>query len=204
MSEAAPVTQAPTPVAGLRSGGDPGDVAASVDAATRRVAETIAELMAFWNFKPSMGKVWTVLYLSQDPLSADEIVERSGLSAGSVSMTVHELLEWGVVRRAWRPGSRKRHYVAETDILAMVTRVFRQRELALITRSVEELEEAVKVLVELSPDVSAGQRQRGRFVLGRIQKLLALARAGRIVVERFSKGGLLDLRGLRDALGGAH
>ena len=28
------------------------------------VAEAVGEVMAFWNFKPSMGRVWTTLYLS--------------------------------------------------------------------------------------------------------------------------------------------
>ncbi len=169
--------------------------------ATRIVSEAIGELMAFWNFKPSMGRVWSVLYLSQDPLCADEIGKRTGLSAGSVSMTVQELLSWGVLRQAWRPGSRKRHYVAETDILAMVTRVFRERELDLIDRSVKQLEAAAALLDAAQGALEPGRLLHVRFLAGRVHRLLLLSRAGRAVVARFAQGGLLDLRSLRDALG---
>ncbi len=205
------MTTAPPPAAagtsgapGALPGAAPADPQAAARAATLLVADTIGELMGFWNFKPSMGKVWTVLYLSQDPLCADEIADRSGLSAGSVSMTVHELLAWGVIRPAWRAGSRKRHYAAETDILAMVTRVFRDREQALIQRAVAQLHEAMTLLESVDKQASPGILIQYRFLLGRVQRLHALARAGRAVVERFAKGGLLDLRGLRDALGRPH
>ena len=104
-----------------------------VDLAIDQVAHAIGEVMEFWSFKPSMGRVWAVLYLSRAPLSAEEICCRTGLSSGSVSMTLNELRLWGVVGRVQpppgSPGRRRKLYVAETDVWAMVTRVFREREL---------------------------------------------------------------------------
>ena len=52
--------------------------------ATALVADTLAELMRFWNFKPSMGRIWAVLYLSREPLDAEQIERASDLSAGMV------------------------------------------------------------------------------------------------------------------------
>lgn len=163
------------------------------------VADAIGELMGFWNFKPSMGRVWTALYLSQAPLSADEIAARTALSAGSVSMTIQDLLGWGVIRRAWVSGDRRRHYEAETDILSMVTRVFRQRELRWIESVVEKLEAAQSLLATDRVHPSAAKETR--FLANRIASLLVLARAGRRVVEHFTQAGTLDLRSLRDTLG---
>ncbi len=176
---------------------------AEVEAATQRaiaiVSDTIGELMGFWNFKPSMGKVWTVLYLSRSPLCAEEIVAATDLSAGSVSMTIQELLQWGVIRRAEEPIDRKRRFEAETDILALVTRVFRERELRLIEDVVRRLEHALALLAEArSHDPELVLRQR--FLVTRVQQLHGLARTGAAVVSRFAQGGTLDLRGLRDAL----
>jgi len=174
------------------------------DASARAVglaADAIGELMGFWNFKPSMGKVWTVLYLSRDPLTADQVVARTQLSAGSVSMTLAGLQEWGVVRRATVRGDRRRHYEAETDILAMVTRVFRQRELAWIDGVIARLEEADRILQEEGRSNVADEMLHNRFLATRVRNLLDLARTGRRVVARFAQAGTLDLRGLRDALG---
>lgn len=189
----------PPPAEGAPEAPGPADV----DEATRRaisiVGDTIGELMGFWNFKPSMGKVWSVLYLSRSPLCAEEIVAATDLSAGSVSMTIQELLAWGVIRRAEEPVDRKRRFEAETDILSLVTRVFRERELRLIEDVVRRLELALR-LIEGARSSSPELVLRQRFLATRIQQLLGLARLGASVVARFAQGGTLDLRSLRDAL----
>ena len=180
---------------------DPHVSGSPADRATLLVAEAVGELMGLWNFKPSMGRVWAVLYLSRQPLSADELAERARLSAGSVSMTVKELLEWGVIQRDHTPGQRRRRFTAETDILGMVTRVFRQRELAWIDAMIQRLEEARRILDEEGRSSVPDDLLRNRFLATRVDALLTLAHAGRRVVDRFARAGTLDLRGLRGALG---
>lgn len=169
------------------------------DRAILLVADTIGDLMGFWNFKPSMGRVWAVLYLSRDALTAEQIELRTGLSAGAVSMTVTELLQWGVVRRAWSPGERKRHFEAETDIVSLITRVFRERELRLIDESIGRLREAVRLLEDSGSSVP-DQMFEGRFLLTRVRRLLELAEGGRALVDRLVRAGSLDLGLLRGAL----
>lgn len=171
------------------------------DRATLLVADAIGELMGLWNFKPSMGRVWVVLYLSRHPLCADELAERAQLSAGSVSMTVKDLLEWGVIKRELRPGERRRRFSAETDILGMVTRVFRKRELLWIETLIARLEEARRILDDEGRTSVPDDLLRNRFLATRVEALLVLARAGHRVVDRFARAGTLDLRGLRGALG---
>jgi HTH-type transcriptional regulator, glycine betaine synthesis regulator len=173
----------------------------SADRVMLLVADSIGELMGLWNFKPSMGRVWSALYLSRYPLSADEIAERTRLSAGSVSMTVQELLRWGVVKRAYEPGERRRRFEAETDILAMVTRVFRERELQWIETVVERLEEARRILDEEGRSSVPDDMVRNRFLATRVSNLLSLAKAGHTVVDRFARAGTLDLRAIKGALG---
>ena len=60
--------------------------------ATDLATETMSELIEFWGFKASMGRIWTLLYLSADAMPADVIAERTGLSAGAVSMGLTDLL----------------------------------------------------------------------------------------------------------------
>ncbi|MCB9764162.1 MAG: hypothetical protein H6739_30605 [Alphaproteobacteria bacterium] len=170
---------------------------AAIDEAIRTAAETIGELMEFWNFKPSMGKVWTVLYLSQEPLSAEEIGQRTGLSAGSVSMTLSDLQLWGVVHKVRRAGERRRLYKPETDIWSMVTRVFREREQRLVRQSIRNLEDALRLLDEQARTSSPQVMLRGRFVATRVRLLLDLARTGERLLERLARSGELDLSPLR-------
>ena len=108
----------------------------SRDRAVELAAETMGELVSFWGFKTSMGRIWTLLYLTPDPLPADAIAERTGLSAGAVSMALAELAQWELVARVDVPEARKRHYHAETEVWTIVRRIFRERELRLVGRAV--------------------------------------------------------------------
>jgi DNA-binding transcriptional regulator GbsR (MarR family) len=170
--------------------------------AARIVSDTLAELMGFWNFKPSMGRVWTVLYLSPRPLRAEEICEETELSKGSISMTLSDLLEWQVVRQVSVGDDRRRHFEACTDIVGMITRVFEKRELELVTRAVTELERAHELLEKSASSSVPSKMLHTRFLATRVGNLLQLARGGRRVVEQMARVGSLDLRGIRGALRG--
>jgi DNA-binding transcriptional regulator GbsR (MarR family) len=168
--------------------------------AISQVADAVGELMRFWNFKPSLGRIWAILYLSPTPLDAEEIEARSGLSTGNVSMSLQELMRWGVVKRAAPGPSRRRVFVAETDMWAMVARVFRERELRLVEHTVEQLEEALRVLDGEGRGAGATAVLESRFLVTRVRNLLDLAKTGHRLLERLSNTGNIDLSGIRDVL----
>jgi HTH-type transcriptional regulator, glycine betaine synthesis regulator len=165
-------------------------------------SETMGELIAFWGFKASMGRIWTLLYLTSEPLPADQIAERTGLSSGAVSMAISDLLVWGIIERTPAPGKRKRHYTAETDVWAMVRRIFRERELRLIKRAMQRFTEAVALLdasIEEHPD-----DLEARFMVSRLRGLLGLATIGYSLVEGFAEFGRLTLEPIKGALSSAN
>lgn len=156
---------------------------------------TMGDLVAFWGFKSSMGRIWTLLYLSTEPLDADVIAERTGLSAGAVSMGLNDLQQWGIVERAVVADARKRHYVAETDVWGIVRRIFRERELRLIDRSRARFQEAITLLESAGP-----LDDEDRFVLERLRGLLGLAEIGYSLVDTFARVGLFTLEPVKGAL----
>ncbi len=166
-------------------------------------ADAIGEVMRFWNFKPSMGRIWTVLYLSPEPLDAEEIERIAGLSAGNVSMSLQELLHWGVVLRAASagPSTKRRLYEAETDIWKLVGRVFRDRELRLVDQTISQLETALRTLETLGKSSSPNEMLRSRFLVTRVDRLLRLARVGRRIVAKLAQSGNADLAPLKEVLG---
>lgn len=161
-------------------------------------SEMMGELVAFWGFKASMGRIWTLLYLSSRPLSADVIAERTGLSAGAVSMSLTELMQWRLVDREPMPGSRKRFYRAETDIWAIIRRIFKERELRLVQRAVEQFARAVELLEQARQ--ADPEDPETAFVLERLQGLLLVARTGYGMVEKLAELGRLSLDPLRGVL----
>ncbi len=181
----------------------PASDAAARARAVALVAEAIGEIIGFWNFKPSLGRVWAVLVLSADPLDAEQIEAQTGLSAGMVSTSLNELLQWGVVRRQPAPGERRRLFLAETDVWMLVARVFRERELRLVSSTIEQLEAALRILDGEGRGTDPRSMHQSRYLHTRISRLLELARTGHRLIDRFSRTGSANLRPLRDVLAAA-
>ncbi|MDH5674884.1 MAG: ArsR family transcriptional regulator [Myxococcales bacterium] len=158
----------------------------------RIVSDTVGRLMAVWGFKRNMGRVWSVLYLAAEPLSAAQLRERLRLSAGAVSMTLSELARWGVVHKRWVAGDRRDFYEAEANVWKMVSRVMRERERTEIVQAIEAFEEALVVLDHLVADGEVRNGERVRIQRERIQKLLELARLGRSMLDALISSARLD------------
>lgn len=156
----------------------------------RVVSDAIGRLMVLWGFKRNMGRVWTLLYLSDGPLTAKQLCGRLQLSTGAVSMTVSELRRWGVVRKMWVQGDRRDFFVAEANIWKMVSRVLRERERTEIVQAVEAFEEALSILD--SQAAHGLDSSRHRVQRERIEKLMELARLGRAMLDALIKSARMD------------
>jgi len=147
------------------------------------VSDAVGRLIEFWGFKRNMGRIWTVLYLGDQPLTAKDLRERLRLSAGGVSMTLGELQRWGVVKKVWIQGQRRDHFVAEGNLWKMVSRVLSERERSEILEAIEAMERALDFLKQKSESKASAERERARTQKERITRLLQLARLGRDLLD---------------------
>jgi DNA-binding transcriptional regulator GbsR (MarR family) len=167
------------------------------NAIERRVADMIGRLIEYWGFRAIMGRLWTFLYLSPEPLTAPELARRLGVSTGSISMAVTDLQKWGVVKKTWRPGDRKDFYEAETSIWKMVSRVIRERELVYVHDAIAEFDAARAQAAAERAGASAADKSRLKFIEGRLDTLLALSRVGESLLNLIIAGKSVDLSPLR-------
>jgi HTH-type transcriptional regulator, glycine betaine synthesis regulator len=158
---------------------------AHVDPAVLRVADAVGALIESWGFKRNMGRMWTVLYLDDHPLTAAELGERLGLSTGSVSMLLGEMQQWGVVKKIWVVGERREHFEPETSIWKLVSRVLRDRELRWIRTAHDEFEQAGHQLAPTTDD-------RQRLIADRIRGLTELAQVGQHLLESVLQGDAVE------------
>ena len=155
----------------------------------RIVSDAVGRLMVLWGFKRNMGRVWTLLYLSDEPLTANVLRERLQLSAGAISMTLNELARWGVVRKVFRQGDRHDYYEAESSLWKMISRVLRERERAEVVLAIEAFEDALAALHRRDDDPKSPRTQ---VQSERIQQLLELARLGRSMLDAVIDNARLD------------
>ncbi|HEY5678219.1 MAG TPA: MarR family transcriptional regulator [Myxococcales bacterium] len=154
------------------------------------VADGVGALIEFWGFKRVMGRVWTLLYLRGDALSAAELCDQLSISSGAASMALSELEHWAVVRRIRRQGDRREYFEAETDIWKMISRVLRERELQQIDRVLEVFDRAREKLRAMA---TGSERNRLEEMLERLGKLADLARVGRGLLMALVQQGRVDL-----------
>lgn len=157
--------------------------------------DAVGQVIEFWGFKRNHGRVWALLYLRGEPLSASGIEEELALSKGGVSMLLRDLERWGVVVRVREPSSSAWHYQAETDLFRMIRRVIEEREAGLVARVRADLVEA-KRLASLDPNVT---RER----LARLDRMNLLALASERALKLFARTAQLDISQLAKVFRGA-
>ncbi len=86
------------------------------------------EMGTQWGVNRSVSQIHALLYLSQRPLSADDIVEQLGLARSNVSTGLKELQSYNIVRRVHIEGDRRDHFTAETDLWDMLLRIAEERK----------------------------------------------------------------------------
>ena len=152
------------------------------------IADAVGDVIEHWGFRKALGRVWTVLYLAGEPLSASVLTERLSMSSGAVSMTLTELQEWSVVRRVWRPGERREFFEAETDLWKMISKVVSERERFWVRSVRERLEQACGLLKTLP-------NEEGRVALQKTKLLLSFAQLADNVIDRFLASRRADFTG---------
>jgi DNA-binding transcriptional regulator GbsR (MarR family) len=157
----------------------------TVDPAVLKVADAVGALMEAWGFRRNMGRMWTVLYLEDHPLTAADLGERLGLSTGAVSMLVNELEQWGIIKKTWVVGERREHFAAETSIWKMISRVFRERELRWIRTAHDAFAAA-------GAELESGDDERHQLIAKRVAKLTQLAQVGAHLLETMLEGEAVD------------
>lgn len=99
-----------------------------------------------WGVNRSVAQIHALLYVSQRPLTADEITATLTLARSNVSNSIKELLNWKLIRRVPVMGNRRDHFAAETDVWEIVTRIAAGRK----AREIDPAEAALKVCVVLA------------------------------------------------------
>ena len=125
-----------------------------------------------------VAQLYAVLYLSDKPMSLDEIAEKLKVSKGNVSVNIRELERWGAVRSVWVKGSRKDYYEANLDIKKVIVNKVKSGVQRRITQVQEMLDEFKSIIQSASGELTEEERRITKVCeerLKRIEDLKALA-----------------------------
>lgn len=117
------------------------------------------QMASVWGISRTMAEAHALLYITGEPLCADDIIDRLEISRGNASMSLRALLDWGVVERTHRRGDRKEYFRAEQDVWAMFRAIVRER----IKREVDPLLAALYDVREMTAAAPEAQDHNRRL-----------------------------------------
>jgi len=74
------------------------------------------EMGARWGMNRTVSQIHALLYLSDGPLTAEDIVDTLSVARSNVSTSLKELQAWGLVKVTRELGDRRDHFQAVQDV----------------------------------------------------------------------------------------
>jgi DNA-binding transcriptional regulator GbsR (MarR family) len=107
------------------------------------------EMGARWGVNRTVAQIHALLFLSEQPLAADEIAQTLSVARSNVSMSLKELLAWRLVKITHLMGDRRDHFETSKDVWELF-------KLIVEGRKQREVEPTLAVLNEFlaSPDLT--------------------------------------------------
>jgi DNA-binding transcriptional regulator GbsR (MarR family) len=127
------------------------------------IATQVGEFIEYWGFKNVHGRIWTHLFLSDEPLDAGELIERLGISKALVSMSISDLLDHEVIQVAGKGPRSTVTYRANPDITTVISNILRKRERRMLGR--------ISSAARLLKDLPEGDRGSVKLSCARLQML---------------------------------
>lgn len=110
------------------------------------------EMGSSWGINRTVAQIYVLLYLSPDPLTADEISASLAIARSTVSTGLHELQGWGLVKVTHVLGDRRDHFTTLNDIWEVFRVILAERKRREIDPTLEFLHESVEEMQNQTPD----------------------------------------------------
>ena len=114
---------------------------ASIRASRERFVALWGQMGSNWGIPRTMAEVHALLFIRGKPMNTDEVMDALDISRGNASMTLRNLVDWGIVQRVHRRGDRKEYFEAEQDVWKLFRTILRERKRREIDPLIHQLRE---------------------------------------------------------------
>ncbi len=117
------------------------------------------EMGSRWGINRTVGQIYALLFVSERPLNADDLVDLLGLSRGGVSMGLKELQSWNLVQLRHLPTDRRDHFTTPDDVWAIMRTLVEERK----KREIDPTLTTLRDLLLATPQSAADQHAQARM-----------------------------------------
>lgn len=129
------------------------------------------EMGTKWGINKTMAQVHALLFITENPLCAEEIMEELQISRGNVSMSLRELINWGIVSKMHVKGERKEYFTTEKNVWRFFKIVSRERKK-------REIDPTIVVLRDLLEELEAEDSLESDYAQKQLAAMLNLVEIG--------------------------
>ena len=86
------------------------------------------EMGTRWGINRTVAQIHALLFISEQPLNADDLVHALGVARSNVSNSLKELQGWGIVKRVHVLGDKRDHFESLKDVFEMFRIVIDERK----------------------------------------------------------------------------
>jgi DNA-binding transcriptional regulator GbsR (MarR family) len=123
------------------------------------------EMGSRWGINRTVGQIYALLFVSEQPLNADEIAEALAFSRSNVSMGLKELDAWRLIRLQHLPGDRREYFSAPEDVWAIFSTLADERRKREVDPTLSMLRDALLEAPQYREDRYAQQRMKSMHEL---------------------------------------
>ena len=122
------------------------------------------EMGTRWGVNRTVAQVHALLYLSPEPLTAEEISDALAVARSNVSTSLRELQGWGIARVVHVLGDRRDHFETTKDVWEIFRTVSEERKR-------REIDPTLRVLGECVQELK-GHTQSDAYTRERLESML--------------------------------
>lgn len=109
------------------------------------------EMGTRWGVNRTVAQIHALLYLSPNPLHAEDISSTLSVARSNVSTSLHELQSWGLVRVVHLLGDRRDHFESMHDVWEMFHVILEERKR-------REIDPTLQILRSCVADLDAAKK----------------------------------------------
>lgn len=146
------------------------------------------------------GQIYSLLFISRNPMSLDEIGNVLKLSKGNISVNIRMLEGFGLVRKVWVKGTRKDYYEAARDYPRKFLKDFFDRVRAGIEDSLRVINRCKGEFEEAAKNCAGEDLEDAKFMASQLLLLEAFYGAASRIFEDFYQGRKVNTDLLRHVI----
>lgn len=150
-----------------------------------RLAEQIGSFIEYWGFKQVHGKIWTLIFLSPEPVDANFLKDTLKISKALTSMSLKDLLHYNVVREVEKdkPGTQK--YCVNPNITQVILDILNNRELSMLQDIEASCVQLGKVIAKDEDNLISKKR---------MEKLTTMVTTAHLLLREMCLGSNVDFK----------